>query len=413
MEISLLPSKLGDRTYLARGFEAPSRLPDGEPTVRLADLFLDICRGQDPNIPGFSAASSVPAYTLWPYLRYSPLVADTWDFRLIEGVRGIDGRKKGIIAEDLGIGFSVGACDMLGGLPVITKWEAAQESRRDAWAAQIASEKAIPIQDAVQVSIKLGGTLSGADFVGYSTTERAWLICESKGSLERPRKPESILSDLRDSNRDLGVTASGEPRKPEPLLKGIRQKRDTAAAAAKAGVSVVPLLVYTSAATAADRHVTTVDYIDPDPTSEQLQVLGTYGEFAADFIAAAHYEWVAAVLGLEGSPWGNQLARRDTIQIPRSRAQVAYSRVVRLDLAPDLTVQVLIGIAADLVEILERRDVAGLREWSANRRLFRSDGLLVQILADDDRRRGAIIDRGRPSDRGGGTRIARPAGAGS
>src|SRR5450759_557930 len=90
MAISLVPSVLGDRTYVARGFDAPWRLPDGESTVCLADLFFDICRGQDPNIAGFSAASSVPGYTLWPYLRYSPLLADTWDFRRIGEVRGID-----------------------------------------------------------------------------------------------------------------------------------------------------------------------------------------------------------------------------------------------------------------------------------------------------------------------------------
>lgn len=53
MNFALMQRALGNRNYAARRFDVPWRLPDGVATVNLADLYLDICRAQDPNIPGF------------------------------------------------------------------------------------------------------------------------------------------------------------------------------------------------------------------------------------------------------------------------------------------------------------------------------------------------------------------------
>lgn len=375
---------LGRRTYAARLFAAPAQLPNGPSRVHLAEFFLNICRGQDPNIPGFSPPSIVPGYSLWPYHKYGPLFPPTNEFRLIQQVREIDGRKQGILAEDLGIGFALGACDLLGGLPVVTKWEAAQETRRDAWARELATRHDLSEREAVEVSVKLGDTLGGADFVGYSSTQKAWLICESKGSLKKPSDAAVVFDRLKDPGKDLGLTMRGVRRKPNPLLKGIRQKSQTGDSARVAGVPVTSLLVYTSAATEDDHHMTTVDYIDPDPTPEQIRVLDEYGDVAGDFIAAAHYEWVAGVLGLAAPPWGHELEEIQRIEVRELQASVAFPRLVRLDLAPDFTVTLLIGLATEVLQILQERDVHALRKWSSNPGMFRSDGLLVRIVADDD-----------------------------
>lgn len=379
------PGMLGVRTYAARRFDAPSRLPHGMSRVDLADFFLNICRGQDPNIAGFSPASLVPAYSLWPYHRYGPLFITSNEFRLMQQVRGIDGRKQGIVAEDLGIGFALGACDLLGGLPVITKWEAGQEARRESWARELATRHGISEREAAAVSRKLGQTLAGADFVGYSSTEKAWLICEAKGSLKRPSNPRVVFDHLRDPDKDLGLTRRGEPRKPYPLLKGIRQKSQTGDSARSARVGVTSLLVYASTATEDDGHMTTVDYIDPDPTPEQIQVLEDNGDLAGDFIAASHYAWVAGVLGLPVSPWGYDIEQIPRVEVPELQVSVAFPRLVRLDLTSDVTITLLIGLASEVLQILRERDLHALREWSSNPRVFRSDGLLVRTVVDDDR----------------------------
>ena len=87
-------------------------------------------------------------------------------------------------------------------------------------------------------------------------------------------------------------------------------------------------------------------------------------------------------IGVVTSDKGTKTRR---VEIPELQVSVAFPRVVRVDLARDFTVTLLIGLASEVLQILRERNLNVLREWSSNPRVFRSDGLLVRAVVDDDR----------------------------
>jgi hypothetical protein len=289
--------------YVARVHKVPAALPRGQATIELGDLIKNITRAQDPNLPGFDPASIVADYPFWPFHRYGPLLLSHRWLRGRSVVDRLDPRKKGIVAEDIGLGFAAHAMSRLGASPMMTKWEIGQRDRRRTLIPMLVAAGMTPRQ-ASQSATHMTKGLSGADFVGFSPTRREWVVCESKGSVNEPPTPAEIARYVANAG-GTPIGRNGKPIKTESAhQKGIRQKEETAAEVRAWGAGgVLAIAVFTSLGSEGNRRRTFVDYVDPEPPPELREALSASQPALRELICQAHYRWVAAMFGLPFNPW--------------------------------------------------------------------------------------------------------------
>lgn len=315
--------------FVARGHKAPAALPRGQATIELGDLIKNITRAQDPNLPGFDPAGIVPDYPLWPFHRYGPLLLLHRWLRGRSVVDRLDPRKKGIVAEDIGLGFAAHAITRFGASPMLTKWEFGQRDRRRTLIPMLGAAGMTP-RRASQAATHLTKGLSGADFIGFSPTRQEWVVCESKGSVNEPPTPAEIARYVANADGPP-IGRNGKPIKTESThQKGIRQKTETAAEVRAWGAGdVLAIAVFTSLGSEGNRRRTFDDYVDPTPPPELREALAASQPALRELICQAHYRDILASRGVRPKlmPWRRgRPSPRSSQSSARSRFGVALGR---------------------------------------------------------------------------------------
>jgi hypothetical protein len=224
----------------------------------------------------------------------------------------LDPRKKGIVAEDVGLAFAGHAMGLLGALPFMTKWEVGQPDRRSAFAAMLGKAGVSTRRARAAAAATMRG-LAGADFVGYSARLGTWVVCESKGTLDAPPSRAEVLQYVADPS--IGpIGRRGGPIKTVPYYQyALRQKRKTAGDVAALNIGgVLSIAVLTSLGSEGSGRRTTVDFVDPRPSDDVIEVLSQRGHLVRDLICQAHFEWVADLFDLETELWGTKASGQST-----------------------------------------------------------------------------------------------------
>jgi len=385
------------RTFEARwrAMAPPPGLDAGSNAIGLGHFFRYVTRAQDPNVPGLALGRRVPGYAAWPYFRYAPMIASQPRLALSDWAGELDARKKGIVAEDFGLGFAMLACMRLGVMGLLTKWEFAQTARYEALEKRLVDLGISGAKDVRKAAEALGNGLRGVDFVGYAPSSDKWVLCESKGSMGAPATDKAILA----AHEKWIAAATALPEKisdvPAGIEHGLVQAVSTDRRLRGAGISnTIKLVAATWLAQEPDQ--SSVDYVDPDV---ERFVDGELGIALTELVLEGHYDWIAGFLGVPGGLWAGR-----TVDGNSSRANllgdVAFAREVVIPLGPDRSWRLRVGLDPSLVPHLLAGDIEALRRYRPGGNADQ-DGFVVTSLSDPDEFDG-------PGDADAGPR--RPAG---
>jgi hypothetical protein len=363
--------------YLARRHGAPPSLPNGFATIELGDLVRHITRAQDPNLPGFDPAATIAEYAVWPFYRYGPLLSSRALLRGLGVIDRLDPRKKGIVAEDVGLGFAAHAMARLGASPMMTKWEIGQRDRRARLEAMLV-QAGQPPSMANRVGDLISRGLGGADFIGHSLAMGGWVVCESKGSLGEPPDEADINAVIKNPEGPA-LGRNGLPVATVPQYQhGLRQKRRTEREVQGWGVGdVVAMAVFTALGSEGNGRLTVVDYVDPEPSAELREALVASQPSLRELICETHFAWMSALFGLGFNLW-----RAGDAVPAQAWDQGGLFRQIAIELA-DSALRFELHLDSAALAVIASGSVGDLDIYAVNRP-DTPDGLTCQVTEGPD-----------------------------
>lgn len=310
-------------------------LPPGRASVDPVRLAIAISRAHLVLPPDASRSLFGRKVGQWAIYRYTPILRTDVPMRLLAPVSNSDRRKVGIIAEDFGLGFAVMSCRAAGVGPLISKWEMAHRDWRR-WLREIMDRRGYrPV-----LPRRWTRSMKGADFVGFGEALGTWVACEAKGTTLRPT-PGWLRGVATKAVSQAGTTAGALPS-----FAGNR-----------------PLKVACLTHISVGRWMSRVTLVDP-PELEAEDDATVPHEVMREMAFAAHFNWLAAFLGLPASPWRARRTFRSRSVGDRS---LVGGQELSIEVSDGQPRTIVLGISPEVVDAARAGDMQALDDLAAER----------------------------------------------